>query len=107
MRDHRIDFNEMAWESPAPGVRHKIFVKEGRRLRLVEFADNFVEADWCTRGHVGQVLAGRISIDFDGRKVEFNAGDGLFIPAGKANRHKAGVAKGEKALLFLVEELSG
>ncbi len=96
MHDHRIDFNEIAWESPAQGVRHKISVK-----------DNFVETEWCTRGHAGYVVAGRISIDFDGRKIEFTAGDGLLIPAGKANRHKAGVAKGETALLFLIEEPSG
>ncbi len=74
---------------------------------MVEFADDFVEADWCAKGHMGYIVAGRISIDFDGRKIEFNAGDGLFIPAGKANRHKARVAKGETALLFLIEEPSG
>ena len=107
MHDHRIDFNGIDWEIPAQGVRHKVSVKEGRRLRLVEFSDSFVEADWCTMGHVGYVVAGRILIDFDGKEIEFNAGDGLFIPAGKAHRHKAGVAKGETALLFLVEEPPG
>jgi quercetin dioxygenase-like cupin family protein len=105
MDKYLIDFKSIAWESPAPGVRHKVFVKDGQRIRLVEFSDNFVESEWCTRGHIGYVLEGRISIDFDEKQTEFKAGDGLFIPEGKANRHKGSVRKGEKALIVLFEKI--
>lgn len=69
MHDHLIDFNKMAWEHPAPGIRQKVSVKDGRKVRLVEFADSFVETGWCTKGHIGYVLDGRIMIDFDGRQI--------------------------------------
>jgi len=105
MVSHKIDFEAIAWESPTPGVRHKVFFKDGRRIGLVEFSDSFVEADWCTKGHVGYILDGRISIDFDGEQIEFRAGDGLFIPEGKASKHKGSVAKGEKALIILFEKI--
>jgi ethanolamine utilization protein EutQ (cupin superfamily) len=100
-----IDFKVIDWENPAPGVRHKVFSKNGQRIRLVEFSDSFVEAEWCTKGHVGYIMDGRISIDFDGEKIEFKSGDGLFIPEGEPNKHKAIVAKGEKALIILFEKL--
>jgi ethanolamine utilization protein EutQ (cupin superfamily) len=62
------------------------------------------EKDWCTKGHVGYVLEGRFAIDFSANIVEFKAGDGLFIPPGEDNKHKAKVRKGDKALLILFEE---
>jgi quercetin dioxygenase-like cupin family protein len=105
MVEYLIDFKTIAWESPAPGVRHKVFVKDSQRIRLVEFSDSFVESEWCTRGHIGYVLDGRISIDFDGKQIEFKTGDGFFIPEGEANRHKGSVRKGEKALIVLFEKI--
>jgi uncharacterized cupin superfamily protein len=57
MRDYLIDFQNMTWESSAPGVRHKVY----------------------TKGHIGYVLEGNISIDFDGRVLTFREGDGFFI----------------------------
>src|SRR4030042_1414624 len=103
MVEYLIDFKKIAWESPALGIRHKIFVKDGKRIRLVEFSDNFVEPEWCIRGHIGYVLEGRISIDFDGKQMEFKAGDGLFITEGEANRHKGSIRKAQKALIILFE----
>ena len=105
MVEYLIGFKEIAWESPAPGVRQKAFVKDGQRIRLVEFTDSFFEPEWCTRGHIGYILEGRISIDFDGKQIEFKAGDGLFIPEGEGNKHKGSVEKGEKALIVLFEKI--
>lgn len=73
-------------------------------IRLVEFSDEFNEKDWCTKGHVGYVLEGRLLIDFDGTVTEFTTGDGLFIPKGEGNRHRGHVRTGEKALVVLFEE---
>jgi quercetin dioxygenase-like cupin family protein len=72
---------------------------------LVEFSEGFAESDWCTRGHAGYVLKGRMSVDFSGEIIDFKAGDGIFIPEGEENRHKARVARGERALLLLFEEV--
>ncbi len=105
MRDYLIDFRNMSWESPAPGVRHKVYVKGNQRIRLAEFSDEFAEEDWCIKGHTGYVLEGSISIDFEGRMSTFRGGDGFLIPGGKGSRHKGKIVKGEKALIILFEKI--
>ena len=52
MKQYRIDFNSMRWEKPADGVRFKAYGQDGKKLRLVEFAKEFVEPDWCTKGNL-------------------------------------------------------
>jgi quercetin dioxygenase-like cupin family protein len=104
MPDYRIPFASLPWESPVPGVRQKIVLQDNRKLRLVEFSDQLREPDWCRKGHLGYVLEGRLTIDFHGRIVAYQAGDGLCIPPGEEHRHRANVAPGEKAVMVLVEE---
>ncbi|MHC4707131.1 MAG: hypothetical protein ACYS8I_08610, partial [Planctomycetota bacterium] len=43
----------------------------GRKLRLVEFSKEFVEPDWCSRGHIGYVLEGQMEVNFDGKVIVF------------------------------------
>ncbi|KAF5412150.1 MAG: phosrestin [Euryarchaeota archaeon] len=105
MNDNLINFKNMDWESPAPGIRYKVYVRDNQRIRLVEFSQDFNEPDWCTRGHVGYVLEGRLTIDFDCELIDFMSGDGIFIPEGEESRHKGTVARGEKALIILFEEV--
>jgi quercetin dioxygenase-like cupin family protein len=102
MDPYRIDFESLDWNSPDVGVRFKVHRQGGRQIRLVEFTREFIEADWCTRGHIGYVIEGRLEIDFDGTPVVFGPGDGLFIEAGE--RHKARVLT-NLARLMLVEEV--
>ena len=103
MEQYKIDFRKMAWESPIVGVRFKAYEQDGRKLRLVEFTKEFVESDWCTKGHIGYILEGRMEIDFDGKVVVFGPGDGVFIPAGEEHKHKGRVLT-EKVKAILVEE---
>ena len=105
MNSYRIQFDEIAWEEPAPGVKQKVVVSDGHRLRLLRFEDNFVEADWCTKGHMGYVLAGEMTIDFAGDLITYHPGDGLWIPPGEQSRHKAMIAKGKFVELLLFEEV--
>jgi quercetin dioxygenase-like cupin family protein len=91
MERYRVNFGSIRWEHPAPGVRVKAHEQDGRRLRLVEFTKDFVEPDWCTKGHIGYVLEGAMEVDFQGETVTFRAGDGLFIPSGDEHGHKARV----------------
>ncbi len=102
MGPHRIDFKTMSWDSPAAGVRFKAYEHNGRRLRLAEFTREFVEPDWCTKGHIGYVLEGQMEIDFDGKATVFGPGDGLFIQPG--DKHKARVIRGT-AKVILVEDV--
>ena len=97
-----ISFAQIAWQSPAPGVRTKTAIRGDTKLRMVEFSADFVEPEWCTRGHAGLVLQGEMELDLDGAIIRFRAGDALAIPSGEAHRHRhhATIAT---TLLFLVE----
>jgi quercetin dioxygenase-like cupin family protein len=103
MEKHKVDFEDLKWISPVRGMRYKAFQEGNRKIRLAEFAKDFVEPDWCTKGHIGFVLDGEMEIDFDGNIVCFSAGDGIFIPEGKENRHKASVHT-DVVRLILVED---
>lgn len=104
MEQYRIDFESMPWERAAVGAKVKAYEQNGRKLRLVEFAREFVEPDWCTKGHIGYILEGQMEIDFDGKVVVFNSGDGLFIPAGDKHKHK-GRALTDVVKIILVEDV--
>lgn len=98
----RIGFDEIEWESPAPGLRVKARETGDQRLRLVEFSEGFVEPDWCTKGHTGYVLDGAMELDVDGQTITLRAGDALHIPAGDATRHRH-IRSLPQVVLFLVE----
>ncbi len=102
MEQYRIDFKSMPWESPAAGVKFKAYERNGRKLRLVEFTREFIEPDWCNKGHIGYILEGQMEIDFDGKVIKFGPGDGVFIPAGEENKHKGRVLT-DKVKAILVE----
>jgi quercetin dioxygenase-like cupin family protein len=91
MEPCRVDFESIPWQSPAAGVRQKAITRGGRRLRLVEFARDFVEPEPCLKGHIGYVLEGRMDLVMKDRTVSFGPGDGVFIPAGPEHGHKAKV----------------
>lgn len=102
LEHYRLPFESMRWEQPATGMRVKAYEQDGQRLRLVEFTRDFVEPEWCTKGHIGYVLEGEMAVDFHGQVVTFRAGDGLFIPPGDKHGHKARVLT-DTARVFLVE----
>lgn len=102
MSEYKIDFRLKPWEEPIVGVRMKVHEGAGLQLRLVEFTRGFVEQDWCMRGHVGYVLDGRLEVTFRGTTEFFEAGDGVFIPAGETHKHRARVLT-DTTTLVLVE----
>ena len=50
-----IGFDELEWNSPLPGVRHKIQSDGKKVLRLVEYSST-MEPHWCERGQLGYLL---------------------------------------------------
>jgi hypothetical protein len=100
----RIDFEGLEWQAFAPGGRHKLAERAGKRIRLAEFSDAFVEGDWCERGHVGYVLGGTLEIVFEGRTERFGSGEGFVIRGNGAEKHKAR-SLGPVARLLLVEDI--
>jgi len=104
MEQHRILFDELEWQGGIHGARFKVFRDGTKQLRLLEFTSEFVEPDWCEKGHVGFVVQGELEIDFKGDSIRFPEGSGIFIPAGAASAHKARSIT-PVVLLFLVEEI--
>jgi len=85
---YRIDFDNIEWESPIPGMRQKVHSHGARRVRLVEYNADMVP-HWCERGHSGYILEGRFEIEFDQGTIIFETGDGVSIPDGGEHRHRA------------------
>lgn len=104
MHQAKVDFAALPWEETAVGARSKAFVRDGKKLRLVEFTDRFVEHEWCLKSHTGYVLEGEMEITFSDRTERLGAGDGIFIAGGERQRHRARVAAGTLLRLILVEE---
>ena len=103
--DHaaRIAFEGIDWVTVGPGVREKRVTRDTAVLRLVEFAPPFVEDGWCETGHTGFVVSGGFTLETrGGRTTDFEAGDGLVIPAGALGAHRAIVDR--PVVLFLVED---
>jgi quercetin dioxygenase-like cupin family protein len=86
MSVYKIEFDKIAWDTPMKGIRAKRFVHEGRQLRLVEYTPE-MEPHWCENGHFGRVIEGTLEVKFDKETLVYGAGDGVFIPSGKAHRH--------------------
>ena len=102
---HKIDFNSIPWQTLAHGVRQKVHRQNGKQVRLVEFTDEFMETDWCTKGHIVYILEGQLEVNFNGNTVMFSKGDGLFIPAGEKDRHK-GRALTKVVKMLFVEDVA-
>lgn len=97
----RIAFDSQPLLEPAEGVRCQTVLRGGRQFRLVEFAPEFCESDWCRRAHLGYVLAGRMEVEFGDAVEVFSTGDALVIDAD--DQHRARVVDGP-VRLFLVED---
>ena len=100
---YKINFEEMVWETPIEGVRHKCLDQDGQRIRLVEYSDE-MPAHWCEKGHCGYMIEGEMEIEYPGARITYGPGDGIFIPDGPEHRHRGKVLSG-KALVFFIESI--
>ncbi len=96
-----LRFVDIPWSTIAPGAREKKVTCGVHVLRLVEFFPPFREIEWCHKQHVGFVVSGRFSLQYQDSFVSFERGDGIAIPAGESTKHRAVVD--ENVTLFLVE----
>lgn len=100
---YKINFNDINWESPFNGIKHKYLDQENIRIRLVEYS-KMMPPHWCEKAHYGYVLDGIMDIEYDKEVIRYMKGDGIFIPAGKEHQHKA-VAITENVKVFFIEIL--
>ena len=104
MSDYKVIFDELKWESPFDGVRFKRHIFGKKQIRLIEYRKEFVEPDWCTKGHTGYVIDGEIEINFNGKTLQYKNGDAIIIPPGSDSKHKATILS-ETARVYLVEDI--
>ncbi len=104
MEQYRILFDELEWQDGIRGARFKVFRSGNKQIRLLEFSSEFIEPDWCEKGHVGFVIDGELEIDFRGSVVRYPQGSALLIPSGVESGHKARSVTAVTQL-FLVEEI--
>lgn len=103
-KQYKVNFNELPWEDPSPGMRVKTDEIEGKRIRFIELSKAFVDKEWCTKAHHGYILDGELEFNFNGNLVKYSAGDGLMIPGGEESKHKA-TAITDRVSIILIEEV--
>lgn len=102
--DYRLAFDDAPWEPALNGTaRVKRLAGGAKVFRLLEMTPASEHPDWCELGHAGLVVEGALDIEFDAETVRYDKGDALFIPSGRAHRHRPRAAS-ERALLFLIED---
>ena len=89
MFQFKVDFELLDWQASLPGARFKVHRDGTRQIRLVEITSEFVEPQWCEKGHIGFVLSGILEIAFQGQAITYPEGSGIFIPSGPDSAHKA------------------
>ncbi len=99
---YKINFDQIDWDSPMAGLRHKYIDHGGQRIRLVEYSRD-LPPHWCEKGHCGYLISGKMEIEYPDRTIIYNQGDGIFIPDGPAHKHKGRVLS-EQALVFFIEK---
>ena len=104
MNQYRVLFDELEWQDGIHGARFKVHRQGDKQIRLLEFTSEFVEPEWCEKGHTGLVLRGELEIDIRGKLMRYPEGSVIFIPSGTANGHKAR-SIAAVTQLFLVEEI--
>jgi hypothetical protein len=99
----RVAFETIQWQIMAPGARHKMVERDGKRMRLLELTDSFIENDWCLKGHVGYLIEGELEFTFESWTARLKPGDGFLIRA-KVDKHRARTIS-PLALLLAVEDV--
>ncbi len=98
-----VRFASMDWRSPAANIRQKVSASGSQQIRLLELRRGLEHPEWCMKGHVGYVLEGSLTLEFEDSSVELSAGDGLIIPGGAASRHKPKPTS-DRVVLILFEQ---
>ena len=100
MLQYKVNFNDMNWQEPLAGVKCKVFRYGNQQLRLVVYTKK-MPLHWCVRGHCGYILDGKLEVEYRSEKVVYQTGDGVFIPDGKAHKHRAKVISESVKVIFV------
>ncbi len=100
----KLVFESVAWADDQPDIRSRAGHALGQRWAIVEYEAGAAREEWCTDGHRGYVLAGRIEYEFDDATptLTVEQGEGFYLSAGTGHR---GLNPGSTATrLFLIDD---
>ena len=60
-----LDFDSIDWADDQPDIHSRAASALGQRWAVVEYESGAAREEWCTDGHRGYVVAGRIVYEFD------------------------------------------
>ena len=99
-----LDFDAIDWADDQADIHSRALSALGQRWAIVEYEAGAAREEWCTDGHRGYVLAGRIEYEFDDGSAPLivGQGQGFFLAAGTGHRgHNPGP---DPARLFLIDD---
>ena len=104
MAPQSVPLDQQAWEAEAPGIRSRARTVAGERWAIVEYAVGARRDEWCTEGHRGLVVDGRIRYEFDDGTppLEAAGGQAFLLPPGQGHRG-TNLADGPTRL-FLIDD---
>jgi quercetin dioxygenase-like cupin family protein len=84
----KLDFGSIDWADDQPDIRSRAENALGQRWAIVEYESGAAREEWCTDGHRGYVLAGRIEYEFDDGSplLGVDEGEGFYLAAGIGHR---------------------
>ena len=103
MNNNKIIFKNLPWTTLTTGAQQKECTQANMKMRLIQFTDTFVEPDWCTKGHLGYVVKGEMGINFNGKIIRYQQGNGLSILTGEERKHKVVIEPGKSVELIVFE----
>ena len=100
----KLEFGSIEWADDQPDIHSRAAAMLGQRWAIVEYDPGAAREEWCTDGHRGYVLAGRIEYEFDDGSAPLvvGQGQGFYLAAGTGHRgHNPG---SEATRLFLIDD---
>lgn len=99
-----VDFPSFGWEEDGPGIRALVGRAAGSRWAVVEYAPGAERDEWCTDGHRGYVVEGRIEYEFDDGRAPLSLarGQGFVLAAGTGHRGRNHGS--ETTRIFLIDD---
>ena len=100
----KLDFASLDWADDQEDIRSRAAEVLGSRWAVVEYGPHAARDEWCTDGHRGYVLAGRIEYEFDDGSGRLAVGEGeaFFLAAGIGHRGRN--PGGTVTRLFLIDD---
>jgi mannose-6-phosphate isomerase-like protein (cupin superfamily) len=100
----KLDFASVDWADDQEDIRSRAAQALGSRWAIVEYGPEAAREEWCTEGHRGYVLAGRIEYEFDdgADPLVVTEGEAFFLAAGTGHRGRNPGANVTR--LFLIDD---